>query len=180
MAGVVAVLFGIHPMHVESVAWATERKDVLFTFFYLLSLIAYLRYSTNDRRSKWYWRATLMLFIFSILSKSAAVTLPAVLCLMDFFFKRPFKINLIIEKIPLIIISFIFSLIAFVGALTPSIDVYPVGLAFQELIKLQTLSVHDIYSGGDRIFLVFYALWTYVYKLFWTTGLCRFIPILPK
>jgi tetratricopeptide (TPR) repeat protein len=81
VAALTAALFGVHPLHVESVAWATERKDVLFAFFYLLGLLAYLRWQDNRSRSA-YW-CVFGLFILSILSKSAAVTFPLVLLLLD-------------------------------------------------------------------------------------------------
>jgi len=91
----VAALFGLHPLHVESVAWVAERKDVLSTFFGLLCLMAYARYAKESEvqrpRSKgedsttWYYWATLVLFALSLMSKPMLVTLPFVLLLLDYW-----------------------------------------------------------------------------------------------
>ena len=78
VATITTLFFAIHPMHVESVAWISERKDVVYTTFYLMSMMAYLSYLGNTENRKYYWQ-TLGLFLLSVLSKSMAVTLPLVL-----------------------------------------------------------------------------------------------------
>lgn len=106
-----SLLFGIHTLNVESVAWITERKNVLFTLFYLGSLICYLKYL--DKNKFKYFLFTLILFVFGLASKSATVTLPVVLVLIDYLYKRDiFRRQLIVEKIPF------FSLSLFVGIYT--------------------------------------------------------------
>jgi protein O-mannosyl-transferase len=83
----VAAIFGVHPMHVESVVWISERKDVLYSFFFLSGLLAYLKYlNARDKLSqKWIWLGvTFMLFIMSCLSKAMAVVFPLVLILLKF------------------------------------------------------------------------------------------------
>ena len=97
-----AAIFGVHPLRVESVAWATERKDVLFVFFYLLGIGAYLKWRTEGRRSA-YWLCFTS-FILSALSKSAAVTFPLVALLLDRFWAGRVVWR---DKIPLLIVSFI-------------------------------------------------------------------------
>jgi tetratricopeptide (TPR) repeat protein len=77
-----ALWFGIHPMHVESVAWIAERKDVLYAFFYVLGLLAYLRYLHSGKMS-WYW-VTFLVFVASCLSKPMAVVFPISLLCVDF------------------------------------------------------------------------------------------------
>lgn len=81
----VAALFGWHPLHVESVAWAAERKDVLSTFFWLLTLMAYVRYTrTVHRAAKGvFYGLALVLFACGLMSKPMVVTLPCVLLLLD-------------------------------------------------------------------------------------------------
>jgi tetratricopeptide (TPR) repeat protein len=79
----VAALFAVHPLHVESVAWVSERKDVLSTFFGLISLWAYARYAQFSG-AKWYLIA-LAAFVLSLLSKQMLVTLPFVLLLLDYW-----------------------------------------------------------------------------------------------
>jgi hypothetical protein len=80
----VGALFAAHPLHVESVAWVSERKDVLYAFFFLASGLAYLRFvdAEGQTRRRWYG-AALALFALSILSKPMAVTLPVVLWILD-------------------------------------------------------------------------------------------------
>jgi tetratricopeptide (TPR) repeat protein len=83
---IVAGLFGWHPAHVESVAWIAERKDVLSTLFFLLTLIAYARYAAEPQkigRRKFYYALSLVLFALGLMSKQMLVTLPFVLLLLD-------------------------------------------------------------------------------------------------
>jgi tetratricopeptide (TPR) repeat protein len=110
VAVTIAVLFAVHPMHVESVAWVSERKDLLYTAYYLLSLIAYLAYLRNSKNS--FLLLALLFFIFSLLSKAQAVTLPLVLLLIDYFVARKFDWKNVFEKIPFLALSLIFGIIA--------------------------------------------------------------------
>ncbi|HMD13864.1 MAG TPA: glycosyltransferase family 39 protein, partial [Bacteroidota bacterium] len=98
-----ALLFGIHPMHVESVAWLSARKDVLYAFFFLGALICYVRYIQRDTK-RWYI-LSLLLFICSIFSKAVAVSLPVVVLLIDYLLDRPFSKKSILEKIPFFLFS---------------------------------------------------------------------------
>lgn len=82
-SALVAGLFGLHPLHVESVAWASERKDVLSTFFGLLAVGAYARYAHRPRMSTYLAVATA--FALSLLAKPMLVTLPVVLLLLDYW-----------------------------------------------------------------------------------------------
>ena len=79
----VAALFALHPLHVESVAWIAERKDVLSTFFMLATLILYTRYAKNSRPLLYI--LTLLLYVFGLMSKPMLVTLPFVMLLWDFW-----------------------------------------------------------------------------------------------
>ncbi len=93
-----ALFFGIHPMHVESVAWVTERKDVLYSFFYLLALSEYCKYLQTQKRRSFLF--SLLFGLLSILAKPMALSLPLILFLLDWHFKRPWTLKLIREKIP--------------------------------------------------------------------------------
>lgn len=108
---VTAVLFGIHPLHVESVAWVAERKDVLYSFFYLGALISYL-YLKKTQRARYYLIA-LLFFICSLLSKAMAITLPFVLVLFDYFRGEKIRLKTILSKTPFFICSIAFAFIAF-------------------------------------------------------------------
>ena len=97
----VALLFGIHPMRVESVAWATERKDVLFGAFYFASLIQYAKYLKSDAYglSNRHFLWAFVLFVFALFSKVQAVSLPLSMLAMDYYFKRPLNFKLVFEKV---------------------------------------------------------------------------------
>ncbi len=97
-AFIAALLFGIHPMHVESVAWVTERKDVLYAFFYMLSVCFYLKYLS--RREIATYTLTIIFGILSILAKPMALSLPLILLVCDWFKKRAFDKSMILDKIP--------------------------------------------------------------------------------
>jgi len=92
------LLFALHPMHVESVAWITERKDVLYSVFYLLAIHQYLSYC-QTLSSPRYLLALLFAFL-SVLAKPMALSLPLILFLIDWLEKRKFNRKAIIEKIP--------------------------------------------------------------------------------
>jgi tetratricopeptide (TPR) repeat protein len=106
-SALVAALFAWHPLHVESVAWVSERKDTLSTFFALLALIAYAKY-VQEKSRRGYWLA-LAAFVASLLAKGMFVTLPCLLLLLDFWPLRRLAIEkiefrafakLVLEKIP--------------------------------------------------------------------------------
>lgn len=102
IAIVAALFFTLHPMHVESVAWIAERKDVLYSSLYLSALLTYVRYLKTKKRP-WYL-ATLLLGLCSILAKPMALSLPLILLLFDWLFKRGLTPRVIIEKIPFVMI----------------------------------------------------------------------------
>lgn len=125
-----ALLFGIHPIHVESVAWVSERKDVLYGFFFLLAILAYLRYVSIGTKRKWfYYSLCLAFFVLSLMSKAMAVTFPVVLLILDLYPIERFKegtklIKILFDKIPFLVLSLITSFIAILaqgmsGALVP-------------------------------------------------------------
>jgi tetratricopeptide (TPR) repeat protein len=110
----VAAAFALHPLHVESVAWIAERKDILSTFFWLLTMWAYVRYVENSKL-KWYL-AAIVLFLLSLMSKPMVVTLPFVLLLLDYWpLERKFSRRLLVEKIPFFIGSFACCIITFIA-----------------------------------------------------------------
>jgi tetratricopeptide (TPR) repeat protein len=105
----VAAVFAIHPLRVESVAWVAERKDVLSTFFFMLTLGAYARYVRNPKSPARYLMVAFV-FVLALLSKPTVVTLPFVLLLLDYWplhrFEQPRKLSgLILEKIPLLALA---------------------------------------------------------------------------
>lgn len=106
-----ALIFGIHPMHVESVTWVAERKDVLYTFYFLIGLLLYYQYLIKGKIV--FLIAAAFSFILSTLSKSAAVVFPVVLFLIDYFEARKVTLKTILEKVPLFLISLYIGITAF-------------------------------------------------------------------
>jgi protein O-mannosyl-transferase len=106
-----ALFFGVHPLRVESVVWISERKDVLSSFFYLAGVLAYLGYAAAGSRSAAVraYLACLGLFCLALLSKPMAVTLPAVLLLMDYYPLERLSLSsaraLLLEKVPFFALS---------------------------------------------------------------------------
>jgi tetratricopeptide (TPR) repeat protein len=111
-SGAGALLFGIHPMRVESVAWVTERKDVLFGAFFLSALWFYVLYVKSGYAKKYFY-AAMGLFVFSLFSKIQAVTLPLTMLLVDYYLRRPLNIKLVLEKWAFFLLSLIIGLIGF-------------------------------------------------------------------
>lgn len=104
VAALAALFFGLHPMHVESVAWVTERKDVLYAFFYMLALVLYWNYLTGKSRVSYF--GSLICGLLSILSKPMALSLPLVLFVLDWFWGRKPDRKLFFEKIPFALVIF--------------------------------------------------------------------------
>jgi Flp pilus assembly protein TadD len=154
-SAVVAALFALHPLHVESVAWVAERKDVLGALFWMLTLAAYARYVARPKPSRYAW--TLAAFALGLMAKPMLVTLPLVLILLDYWpFVRGFHIR---EKLPFFALSAAVSVITY--------------LAHQQANAVVSL---EIISLGMRLqnALVSYAI--YIAKMFWPTGLAIFYP----
>lgn len=152
-----ALVFALHPMHVESVAWVSERKDLLYTLFYLLALIRYWRYAeTGQKRDYW---ATFVLFALSLLSKPAAVVLPLSLLLLDYWRGQDWKSGRVwIEKIPFVLLSLVF------GIVTVLIQ------SEKALVSLEQ------YTLVDRFFFGCYGLVTYLLRFFVPAPLSAFHP----
>ena len=97
-AFIAGLLFGIHPMHVESVSWITERKDVLYSFFYILALCAYWKYLSGGKKAPYV--ASVIFGVLSMLAKPMALSLPLVLFVFDWFKGRKLTLSMILDKIP--------------------------------------------------------------------------------
>ena len=151
-----AVVFGIHPMHVESVAWVSERKDVLYTLFFLLSLIQYWRFLTNGKNKNLVY--CFIFFALSLLSKPAAIILPFLLFLLDYWYGRKFTKRIIIEKIPFLLLSLVFAVVT---------------------VKLQSktaIASLDFYPLWSRFFFATYTSMMYVARFFVPYPLSAFHP----
>lgn len=104
-----ALLFGIHPMRVESVVWVTERKDVLFGVFYLGAIYQYILWLKDKKTLRWF--LIYFCFILSLFSKIQAVSLPLSLLAIDYFIKSDWKWSYLLNKVPLFVLSLIFGVL---------------------------------------------------------------------
>lgn len=127
-AAFVAALFALHPMRVESVAWVTERKDVLYGMFFLAAMYQYIRFKSQPVA----WRQALIFLFFglSLLSKIQAVALPLVMVAVDFLLDEKFEIKSIFSKWPYFLLSFLWGVIGIVvlgseGSLDTNDVTYP-------------------------------------------------------
>lgn len=161
VALITAVLFGIHPMHVEVVGWISARKDLLYTLFFLGALIVYYFYTEKETKypKYYYYTACLVFFIFSLLSKGTAVILPLVLFLFDYLKGRKFNFKLIIEKLPFLLLSIFFVIL--------SINMQAKGGAMEDR---QFVDLVDALSVG------FYGYSTYLIKVIIPFNLSAYHP----
>jgi tetratricopeptide (TPR) repeat protein len=113
---ITALLFGIHPAQLEAVAWITARKDLLYGLFYLAGLVTYLKFLKPDEsRKRRLYLVCLLFFVGALFSKGAAVTFPLSLLLIDFLKSRKEFKKLLMEKIPFLLLSVLFGVVAIVG-----------------------------------------------------------------
>ncbi|MFA5324376.1 MAG: hypothetical protein WC373_16995, partial [Smithella sp.] len=150
-SGFAALLFGIHPMRVESVAWITERKDLFYAFFYLASLLAYIRYLASEKTLPLF--LAFVFFALSLCSKVQAITLPFVLILLDWYFRRRIGTKAIVEKI-----------LFFAGSLTIGVS-FLVGVNFL-MNKAGVITFDKIISFLTQTILSVYACTVYLIKVF--------------
>ncbi len=157
IAFIASLLFAVHPLHVESVAWVAERKDVLYSFFFLFGLIQYLRYLKTGKILDYIF--VLGLFILSVLSKPAAIVFPIVLLAIDFYYDRLKIAKSYVEKIPFFLLSLVF------------------GLLTMHAQKLQgAVGGADMFPVHFRFFFGFYGIMMYTIKAIWPFNLCTFYP----
>lgn len=168
VAALVALFFGLHPMHTESVVWIAELKDVLYSFFFLAGLISYFHYALarsnappaengmNKKLPVFPW-AAFVLFIFSVLAKPAAVVFPLVLGLIDFYLRRRPDRRVWMEKLPFLLVSLIFGLIA---------------IRAQQADQL----LHHDYSLAERLFFASFSFLSYLVKIFYPFRQAIFHP----
>jgi tetratricopeptide (TPR) repeat protein len=167
-SGMVAALFAWHPMHVESVAWIAERKDLLSTFLWLLTLGAYVRYTENLKfqisNFKFYYIAALLFFALAIMAKPMVVTLPCLLLLLDWWpLRRPQAWRgLVLEKVPFFLLSVYCCVMTVIaqgrgGAIDP----------------LDSVSLHF------RMYNVVMSYWRYIGKLLVPINMAVIYPIVP-
>ncbi|HZV36911.1 MAG TPA: tetratricopeptide repeat protein, partial [Verrucomicrobiae bacterium] len=172
-SAVVAALFAWHPVHVESVAWISERKDVLSAFFWLLTMLLYARYVAEAKiggaRKRFFYSMTLLCLVLGLMSKPMVVTLPCVLLLMDFWPLARASASpprwadwkpLLVEKLPM------FGLVAASCVVT--------FIAQKQAGAVSTLSLAPLHL---RIFNAFVSYVRYIGKIIFPTHLAILYPL---
>ena len=139
-------LFALHPLHVESVAWVTERKDLLYSFFYLLAFFAWHKYRQKNKLS--FLAVSLVCFILSCFSKPMAITFPAMILLYDLFYARLPVLKNTIRYVPFALVSLVF---------------FYISVHFMDTSVRG--SANTGYNGFDKIFVPFYGLSFYLFKI---------------
>jgi tetratricopeptide (TPR) repeat protein len=156
----VAALFALHPLHVESVAWISERKDVLSTLFWMLALLGYTDYAKTGRVSRYF--IALLLFSIGLMAKPMLVSLPCVLLLLDYWplgrFAERRTFRLLVEKLPFLAFSIASSAVTLLVARE------------QAMTSLDTV---PIFLRAENVALAYIA---YIGKMFWPTGLAVIYP----
>lgn len=152
-----AAIFGLHPMHVESVTWMAERKDVLYTAFFFGGLLQYLQFRKS--RSPLAYSATLLLFVLSCLSKPAAVVFPLVLMLIDWWEERKLPVAHVVRYVPFLAGSVLFGLLTLTAQINSN--------AYGGLLQFNLL---------ERIAMAGYGWVLYVGRLFLPIQLSAFYP----
>src|SRR6266567_216021 len=159
-AALVAALFALHPLHVESVAWISERKDVLSTLFWMLALVTYTDYAKTGRISRYF--IALLLFGIGLMAKPMLVSLPCVLLLLDYWplwrFAEHRTFRLLIEKLPFLAFSIASSAVTLLVARE------------QAMTSLDTV---PIFLRAENAALAYVA---YIGKMFWPAGLAVIYP----
>ena len=159
VATVAGVFFGIHPLHVESVAWVSARKDLLYAFFFLGSCIAYVL-SVRGEQIRWArYLLALFLFLLALLCKGMAVPLPLALLLIDWYRRRPLTVRSLVEKSPFFLLALVLGIVAIV--------------AQRQQGAIQKLT---LYPFGERLLFATYGLMTYLWKAFVPVGLSALYP----
>ncbi len=166
----VAALFGVHPLHVESVAWVAERKDVLSGFFFMLILLAYTRYAR--RRGTWNYITVLVLFAFGLMAKPMLVSVPLLLLMLDVWplgrtnIAKPVDGSdwtfiswrrLCLEKAPLVVLAFLSSVITIIA-------------------QQRTISTLELVPASMRISNALNSYVAYLWKMLWPSSLAVYYP----
>jgi len=151
----VSLLFGIHPMHVESVAWVTERKDMLYGLFFIGAMLAYTRYLNTKSKTAYIW--SVVFFPLSLMAKPMGLPLPAALLLIDYVKRRPFSSMVIKDKIPHVLIALAFTL--------------------GTMITLKSANgIDTTFTLMDKVLFPFYGLAFYMFRLFVPVHLSTLYP----
>src|SRR5205809_170564 len=155
-------IFALHPVQVESVAWITERKNVLMGFFFLLTLLAWIAFSDGRTKRPWlFYVLALILYLLALSAKTTACTLPAALFLILWLQKRPISWKRIFQIIPFFILGIAMGVLA---------------MWWERYHQGTSRTVFTFLSPIERVLVASRAIWFYLSKLAWPSNLTFIYP----
>lgn len=156
-AWLAAAIFAVHPVQVESVAWITERKNLLMGFFFLLALLAWISLVHERTRRPWFFYClALVLYVLALSAKATACTLPAALFLILWLQKKPITKRRVIQIVPFVLLGIAMGLVA---------------VWWERYHQGTSRAVFPFLSPIERILVASRAIWFYLSKIFWPSNL---------
>src|SRR5207302_6802928 len=160
-AWLAGAIFALHPVQMESVAWITERKNVLMGFFFLLTLLAWIAFTDESTRRPWrFYALAVILYALALSAKTTACTLPAALLLILWLQKKPIGKRRLIQILPFLILGFSMGLVA----------------VWWERYHQGTHGPLFALSPLERTLVASHAVWFYLGKLLWPSNLIFIYP----
>src|SRR5437764_3216811 len=157
-----AAIFALHPVQVESVAWITERKNVLMGFFFLLTLLAWIAFVDERTRRPWlFYCLALVCYVLALSAKATACTLPAALFLILWLQKKPITVRRVIQILPFVVLGIGMGLLA---------------VWWERYHQGTNRGLFTFLSPIERILLASRAIWFYLSKIFWPSNLTFIYP----
>src|SRR5436309_9586891 len=157
-----AAIFALHPVQVESVAWITERKNVLMGFFFLLTLLAWIAFVDERARRAWIsYCLALIFYVLALSAKATACTLPAALFLILWLQKKPITMRRLIQIVPFILLGIGMGLLA---------------IWWERYHQGTNRGVFPFLSPIERMLVATRAIWFYLSKIFWPSNLTFIYP----
>jgi protein O-mannosyl-transferase len=157
-----AAIFALHPVQVESVAWITERKNVLMGFFFLLTLLGWVAFVNERTRRQWiFYFLALIFYVLALSAKATACTLPAALFLILWLQKKPITMRRVIQVIPFVILGIGMGLLA---------------VWWERYHQGTNRGVFPFLSPIERILVASRAVWFYLSKILWPSNLTFIYP----
>ena len=157
-----AAIFALHPVQVESVAWITERKNVLMGFFFLLTLLAWIAFVDERTRRRWiFYYLALTLYALALSAKTTACTLPAALLLILWLQKKPITMGRLMQIVPFVVLGIVMGVLA---------------IWWEHYHQGTSRDVFTFLNPVERILVASRAVWFYLSKIFWPSDLTFIYP----
>jgi len=161
-AWLAAAIFALHPMQVESVAWITERKNVLMALFFLLTLIAWIAFLDERTRRRWlFYCLALVLYVLALSAKATACTLPAALFLILWLQKKPITVRRLVQIVPFLVLGVAMGLVA---------------VWWERYHQGTSHALFPFLGPIERVLVASRAVWFYLSKIFWPSNLTFIYP----